>query len=233
MEQLVLFHGSQQAVPRPSIEKCRPNNDYGRGFYCTADEKLACEWACQKGTDGFVNRYELPLEGLKVLDLNREPFTLLHWLEVLFTNRLVRLSTPTMQRGAHWLEERFPVDISDADVVHGYRADNSYFGFARAFLRNEITLSELGQAMHLGNLGSQYMVKSAAAFKALRYLGCEPADASIWWPLQAEREDRAREAFSDLLSISAVPRKAGDAMRNLYLNELMALNEEELYAGLR
>lgn len=233
MEQLVLFHGSQQAVLRPTVEKCRPNNDYGRGFYCTADKELACEWACQKGADGFVNRYELPLEELKVLDLNREPFTILHWLEVLFTNRLVRLSTPTMQRGARWLQEHFPVDLSEADVVHGYRADDSYFGFARAFLRNEITLSELARAMRLGNLGSQYMVKSVAAFKALRYLGCEPADASVWWPLKEERERQARASFGDLLVNSRPQKNADGSVDNLYLNELMALSEEELYAGLR
>ena len=168
-----------------------------------------------------------------MVDLNQPPFTVLHWLEVLFANRLVRLSTPVMQRGARWLQANFKVDLSGADVVHGYRADDSYFGFARAFLRNEITLDELGSAMKLGDLGTQYMVKSPAAFAALRYVGCEPADASVYWPLQVEREDKARAAFAELVAGPGAPKDETGPLGHFYLSDLMALGKEELNAGLR
>ena len=35
----------------------------------------------------------------------------------------------------------------------GYRADDSYFSFANAFLNNTISLEQLRKAMYLGKLG--------------------------------------------------------------------------------
>ncbi|WP_165044533.1 DUF3990 domain-containing protein [Adlercreutzia sp. ZJ138] len=236
MSALLLYHGSTSAVRHPCIERCRPHNDYGRGFYCTPTAEMAKEWACQKGTNGFVSCYELPLSGLTIVDLNKPEFTLLNWLEVLLDNRLVRLSTPTMQRGAQWLKANFAVDLSTADVVTGYRADDSYFGFARAFLRNEITFGQLSAAMRLGQLGTQYMMKSERAFAALRYIGCEPAEASIYWPLQVERENKARADFATMLE--EAPRGSAafsteSDTDSLYISDLMRLNWEDTYARLR
>lgn len=235
MGKLLLYHGSSQAVPQPDIGHCRPNNDYGRGFYCTDDRNMALEWACQTGHDGFASCYELKTEGLNILDLNGSDYTTLHWLEVLLANRLMRLSTPVMQRGARWLQENFSVDLTHADIVHGYRADDSYFGFARAFLRNEITLNQLQQAMKLGNLGTQYMMKSPRVFERLRYIGCEAASASIYWPRQTEREDAARWAFSETVRLSADIQATSDTdyKCNRYINDLMTLDKETLHASLQ
>lgn len=250
MEKLVLYHGSTQVVPKPTIEKCRSYNDYGKGFYCTADKGLAFEWACQKGTDGIVNQYELSLQSLNVVDLTSPPYSTLHWLEVLLVNRLVRLSTPTMQLGDKWLKENFAVNLDDADVVYGYRADDSYFSFARGFLRNEITFFQLERALTLGDLGTQYMVKSPHAFAQLRFIGCEPADASLYWPQQVEREDKACWEFAEMLAsqanspasttanIAAFVNDSAHAndlalVDNLYLSDLMRLEKDKLYACLR
>lgn len=233
MDTLLLYHGSTSAVRRPCIERCRPHNDYGQGFYCTPNPEMAKEWACQKGTDGFVSRYELPLDGLALVDLNGPGFTILNWLEVLLENRLVRLGTPTMQRGAHWLKANFAVDLSAADIVTGYRADDSYFGFARAFLRNEITFGQLSTAMRLGQLGLQHMVKSPRAFAALRYTGCEPAEASRYWPLQVERESQARADFANMLAEPPASDFAEPAIDNLYISDLMRMEKETIDGCLR
>ncbi len=230
MEDLTLYHGSSAAVTLPRLELCRPNNDYGQGFYCTRSVELAKEWACQKGRDGFANAYELDMRGLALVDLNAESYCILHWLAILLENRLCRLSTPTMQRGATWIAKRFPVDLSDADVVKGYRADDSYFSFARAFLRNEITLEHLSRAMRLGELGEQYMIKSPAGFAALRYVGGEVADSSMYWPLRQRRDAEARAAFQDIVAEKSPPESA---LPPLYISSLMAMSEEELYACLR
>lgn len=232
MKALRLYHGSTAAVEHPCLERCRPNNDYGRGFYCTDGLAMAKEWACQRGRDGFASAYELPLEGLNVVDLNDASYGILHWLEVLFENRLVRLATPTMHRGARWLQAHFAVDLSQVDVVAGYRADDSYFGFARSFLRNEITLGQLKRAMVLGDLGMQYMVKSQRAFNALRFLGAEAADASLFWPRAAEREDRAQWAFQELLS-EEPPRETIDDPDSCFLSTLMTLEGNEIHDRLR
>lgn len=232
MKSLLLYHGSSTAVRKPCIERCRPNNDYGQGFYCTESLAMAKEWACQRGRDGFANIYELPLGDFEVIDLNAPGYGILHWLEVLYENRLVRLATPTMVRGAQWLRENFFVDLQEADLVTGYRADDSYFGFARSFLRNEITLGQLRRAMTLGQLGTQYMVKSPRAFAALRFMGTEAADASQFWPLAAEREEQAQWAFQELLSEKA-PAQTLDDPDTCFLSTLMTLTGGDIHDRIR
>lgn len=84
MDKLILYHGSSQIVSSPEFGRGRPYNDYGFGFYCAEHRELACEWACaEEGVDGFVNEYLFELEGLRVLGLSYEPYTILHWLVVL------------------------------------------------------------------------------------------------------------------------------------------------------
>ena len=227
---LELYHGSEMRVERPLLEKCRPNNDYGRGFYCTAHADLAREWACQKGIDGFCNEYCLDDARLNIVDLNAEPYTVLHWLSVLSENRIVSATAPTMVRGKAWLAERFHVDLSAADVVKGYRADDSYFGFARAFLRNEITLAQLERAMRLGELGEQCMLKSPAAFEALSFVGSELVDSKVYWPQRSRRDLDARAGFREIV---AGPRADGEPRGGLYLATLMDMEEGGLHAVLR
>ena len=229
MATLRLYHGSDVVVRKPTLERCRSNNDYGQGFYCTRNSELAKEWACNQGRSGFSNAYDLEVEGLDIVDLNSDSFCLLHWLDLLFQNRLFRLSTPTMERGARWLHEHYAVDVQQADIIKGYRADDSYFGFARAFLRNEITLDQLRQAMRLGELGEQYMLKSAKAFGAGTFIECEPADASKYWTLRMARDDAARQAYSAIVA-EGLSDKYGN--QHTYISSLMAMNEEERYARL-
>ena len=227
MKSLRLFHGSPVAVPVPDIVKCRPNNDYGQGFYCTEDEELAKEWACQRGVNGFANAYSLPLGGLHVIDLNGPDFCILNWMAVLMGNRICRASTPTMLQGVRWIGEHFAVDLSSADVVTGYRADDSYFSFTRAFLRNEITLEQLNSAFRLGKLGVQHMVKSPAAFERLKFEGATPVDASEYWARRQTREDQARASFAKLVG--------GTSPANCdspYIVDLMRMEEGELHACL-
>ena len=235
---LKLYHGSGTAVPQPRLEQCRPHNDYGRGFYCTQSDELAKEWACQRGRSGFVSSYEIDAGGLDLVDLNSGDRCILHWLAVLLEHRLCRLSTPTMQRGSTWLTRYYSVDISHADIVKGYRADDSYFGFARAFLRNEITLAQLSHAMMLGELGEQYMIKSAVGFDALRFTGSEPADSAVYWARRETRDENARTAFQEMLlqgldEPSSSGSAQGDDMPQLFISALMSMSEEERHACLQ
>lgn len=224
-----LFHGSSCVVERPLLEKCRPFNDYGPAFYCTQSLELAKEWSCNNGEDGIANRYTLDLEGLQVLDLNSSQFCILHWLDILMQNRTLSLSTPVMQRGALWLHNSFALDLRGYDVVKGYRADDSYFSFARAFVRNEITLGQLSRAMRLGTLGQQYALRTQRAFNALVFDGWEQAPARVYWTQRSARENEARSAFAAML---ASGQEHAEAYEELYISTLMRMGEEELHACL-
>ena len=195
MSNLTIYHGSSEIIENPEYRKGTVYNDYGQGFYCTEHINLAKEWACTENTDGFVSKYEIDISSLSILNLSSEEYTILHWLALLMNNRQVRLSTPIMKKGAKWLYENFLPDITGCDVIIGYRADDSYFSFARAFVNNEISLKQLSYAMRLGNLGEQFVLKSSKAFDCIRFTSYEPADSTIYYTLRKARDEEARNAF--------------------------------------
>ena len=195
MSNLTIYHGSSEIIENPEYRKGTVYNDYGQGFYCTEHIELAKEWACTESTDGFVSKYEIDISSLNILNLSSEEYTILHWLALLMNNRQVRLSTPIMKKGAQWLYENFLPDITGCDVIIGYRADDSYFSFARAFVNNEISLKQLSYAMRLGNLGEQFVLKSSKAFDCIRFTSYEPADSTIYYTLRKARDEEARNAF--------------------------------------
>ena len=96
-------------------------------------------------------------------------------------------------------ENAVVVNSRKADVIIGYRADDSYFSFARAFLENRISLAQLERAMKLGGLGRQVVAVSEAAFGALTFAGAETAPASQWHERRMRRDERARRDFDRIL----------------------------------
>ena len=178
MSKLILYHGSPEIIQTPVFGKGKSYNDYGRGFYCTEHLELAKEWACTENTDGYANKYEIDTKGLSVLKY-----------------RKFRVSTPVMKRGADWLKERFLIDLTPYDAVVGYRADDSYFSFARAFVNNEISLTQLAYAMRLGRLGEQFVLKSPSAFAKIHFISYETCDNTVYYAKRKARDDEARAAF--------------------------------------
>ena len=195
MSKLVLYHGSTEIIEKPIYGKGKAYNDYGKGFYCTEILELAKEWACTEGVDGYANQYEIETDNLRILNLSADEYTILHWLALLMTYRKLRLSTPVMKRGAEWLKEHFLVDIDDYDAIIGYRADDSYFAFARAFVNNEIPLGQLSHAMRLGKLGEQFVLKSPKAFESTKFVSYKSADNTVYYARRKVRDDEARAGF--------------------------------------
>ena len=195
MSKLILYHGSPEIIQTPVFGKGKSYNDYGKGFYCTEHLELAKEWACTENTDGYANKYEFDTAGLSVLNLSSNEYSILHWLALLIEYRKFRISTPVMKRGADWLKEHFLPDLSPYDAVVGYRADDSYFSFARAFVNNEISLTQLSYAMRLEKLSEQFVLKSPSAFEKLQFISYEIADNTTYYAKRKSRDDEARAAF--------------------------------------
>lgn len=165
-EVIKLYHGSEKIVQKPLYNYGKSDNDYGRGFYCTKDVELAKEWACQKDKDGFVNSYSLDASGLNILYLNSKKYSVLHWLSILVHNREV--DDLENREAVEFLKKNYSIDTSKFDLIVGYRADDSYFTFARDFINDAITIQSLTKAMRLGKLVLQVMVKSEEAFNRLQ-----------------------------------------------------------------
>lgn len=199
MKTLTLYHGSTDIIESPVFGKGKTYNDYGQGFYCTENMELAREWACLEGIDGYVNRYTINLDNLSVLNLRDPEYSILHWLTILTENRKLRISTPAMRRGVEWFQNHFHIDTISYDAIIGYRADDSYFSFARAFLTNQISLAQLSYAMKLGKLGEQFVLMSRKAFDTVRFEGYEAVDSSVYYVKRKARDEEARFSYLKVL----------------------------------
>ena len=123
-----LWHGSSHVIKHPEYGLGKPNNDYGRGFYCTRSIELAKEWACAGLDDGFANRYTLATNGLTFLDLSQPPYTILNWLAMLVENRRFQPTTAVAAQGIEYLKRVFLPDTSltsSSDIVPTIRISRS------------------------------------------------------------------------------------------------------------
>ncbi len=200
---MMVYHGSTNIVNPPVFGVGKVTNDYGRGFYCTEDSELAKEWACAKGTDGFANIYQLDLSGLKILDLNSGKYCILTWLAILAKYRTYWENGNISREAKDYLKKHFFVSPEKYDVVRGYRADDSYFTFAKSFVSNGISLEQLKNAMHLGALGEQIVLKSKMAFSQISYIDSIEAKADIYTRRAQERDKEARKTYRKLLRESS------------------------------
>lgn len=190
-----IYHGSEKIIMSPEFGKGAKNNDYGRGFYCTEEIELAKEWACGKQNNGYANAYDLELEGLKILNLNDSKYNILNWLALLANHRTYWQNGSIAERAKDYIKENFLLDIADYDIIIGYRADDSYFSFAQDFVSGVISLQKLSNAMRLGKLGEQIVLKSEKAFEQIEFIDYEIADAEEYYTKKKNRERIARKEY--------------------------------------
>ena len=192
---LTVYHGSPKIIEKPAFGVGNPHNDYGLGFYCTESIELAKEWACSIETDGFANQYELDLSDLSVLSLTNGDYNILNWLFVLLENRKFRIGGDIAKQAKSYIFENFAIDYKNYDVIKGYRADDSYFSFATAFLNNTISVAQLERAMVLGKLGEQIVLMSEKAFDSIEFANSIAAPQEIYLPRKLARDTAARKDF--------------------------------------
>ncbi len=199
----ILYHGSENIIEKPEFGKGARNNDYGKGFYCTENIELAKEWACAKQNNGYANIYEFDMAGLEVLNLNSPEYNILNWLAILADNRTYWQNGSIAEQAKKYIKNNFLPDISGYDVIIGYRADDSYFSFAQDFVAGVISLQKLSEAMRLGKLGEQIVLKSQEAFEQIKFIGYEDVDAGEYFNKKREREREARQEYRRSKTVTA------------------------------
>ena len=218
---MIVYHGSDHIIETPLYNGSKRTNDYGYGFYTTENKELAMEWACSDNRDGFANIYELNTDGLHILNLNDSQYTILNWLAVLTKYRSYWQSGSVAEEAKNYLQKNFFVDPSGYDIVIGYRADDSYFSFAQDFVSGAISLRKLSEAMRLGKLGEQVVLKSEKSFSQIRFIDAEAAAAEIYFEKKSIRDIDARRAYR-------LSRKEAENINELYMLDIM---REEIRNG--
>ena len=196
MSKLIIYHGSKDIIEKPYYHGGKAENDYGFGFYCTESLELAKEWSCSNNeNNGFANKYSIDLSGLKILDLTDKRYSILNWISILLKFRTFDLNNDISIQAKEYLIKYFYIDVDNYDIVIGYRADDSYFSFARDFVNNTIPVRKLSQAMELGQLGKQVVIVSELAFSKLHFEGFDAADRLEYFTKRKARDEKAREDY--------------------------------------
>ena len=195
-----IYHGSDHIIEQPVQGEDKVHNDYGRGFYCTEHVELAKEWACSADSDGYANHYRLDRSGLSVLNLNGPEYNILNWLAILLENRKFNVADGLPMRAKTYLLENFRVDYKKYDIIVGYRANDSYFSYAGDFVNGTLSLSDLSEAMRLGRLGEQVVLKSKKAFEALTFVEAVKAPRQEYFAKYKSRDEEARAKYRQIAS---------------------------------
>lgn len=220
-----IYHGSKDIIKKPIYGKGKTYNDYGLGFYCTENLELAKEWGVEIDRNGYANIYQIDDSKLSILDLNSNNYCILHWLAILLENREFDIPSPLALEGKEYILNNFYIDYKEYDVIIGYRADDSYFSFAQDFLNGTISYRQLNNAMHLGNLGQQFVLKSKKAFNEIQYVGNEIALCDEWY---AKKENRDKSARRDYFDTEKNKRQRGDIYITQIMDEEMKVDDLRL-----
>ena len=204
MGKIILFHGSSDREITPTFGLGEEKHDYGKGFYMTESAELAKEWAVCKvgGTNGWVHKYELDIDELKILDFQN--LDILTWLAELMKHRNAADSKRYRVLSQKFIA-KYGIETKEYDVIKGWRADASYFYIAKAFVRDEIDIDILEELLSLGGLGIQYCLKSEKGYSQLNELEdeLEPVEYREFNLKYNERDAAAREKMRELINSEA------------------------------
>lgn len=204
MEKLILFHGTPDKIVVPTYGRGEEKHDYGRGFYLTESLDLAKEWAvCRPSeTNGWVHKYELDADNLKILDFQDKG--VLPWLAELMKHRDAADSKRYRVLAKRFID-KYGVDTAEFDVIKGWRANASYFYIAREFVRDNIDMDILEELLSLGDLGIQYCIKSELAYSQLYEIedGLQAVPYEEFNEMYNQRDVTARRKMRELVDSDA------------------------------
>lgn len=167
---MILYHGSNLDIQKIELSKCRPNKDFGQGFYLTTIKEQAIRMAQRVsrmfGRNAVLNVYEFDDSILERNELNIRKFDSpsIEWAKFVITNRNAsRLKNPQEDNN---IDNRF-------DVVIGPIADDDLALLFRQFTDGAISVETLVEEMKFKKLTNQYSFHTENALEYLTKKGAE------------------------------------------------------------
>ena len=151
MDEIMVYHGSNVAVPNPKILINGHYKDFGYGFYCTNIEKQAKRWALTQKGESIVNRYIYTANP----DLNICAFPDMSeaWLQFVVNCR----------RG---IEHGF-------DIVEGPMADDQIWDYVEDYMNGNISKAAFWELVKFKYPTHQIVFCTMKALENLHYKGSE------------------------------------------------------------
>lgn len=157
---MILYHGSNMAIDRIDLGKCRPYKDFGKGFYLTdirhQSERMAARTVKMFRGVPTLTAFEFDLGnavkvGLKIKTFNSPDE---EWARFVMSNRDINVPQP----------------CHGYDIVIGPVADDTIARLLRMFTENFISEEQLVKELTFSQVTSQYFFHTEAAINMLKKL---------------------------------------------------------------
>ena len=155
---MILFHGTNTDFGAIDLTRCRPNKDFGQGFYLTDDYGQAHDMAerrCAFEETGspIVQRYEFDDRLLTDTEMKVRVFdgVSAEWAEFILQNR--------MAKGKR---------MHDYDIVVGPVADDGVVFQLNLYMQRLITIEALVRELTYRKINRQYFFGTERAIKNLK-----------------------------------------------------------------
>lgn len=163
-----LYHGSNMAITDIDLSRCRPNKDFGLGFYLspdkTAAEKMAHRTVKRFGGSPYVMTYDFNDADLERFTLRRFEKPTVEWAMFVMANRRGVIGAQE-----HNLDNKF-------DIVIGPIANDDLALLFRQFSRGLLTVEMLMREMQYKELTVQYSVHTQQAVSLLKLIEVNHVD---------------------------------------------------------
>ena len=146
-------------------------------------------------------------------------------MAILLENREFDSPSGLATEAKEYTLKNFMIDYKNYDVIIGYRADDSYFSFAQDFINGTISYRQLGNALRLGKLGQQFVLKSKKAFDSIKFVGYEVAKSKEWFDKKDLRDKSARREY---FNVERNKRQRGDIYIAQIIDEEMKADDSRL-----
>ena len=157
-----LYHGSNMAITDIDLSRCRPNKDFGLGFYLspdkTAAEKMAHRTVKRFGGSPYVMTYDFNDADLERFTLRRFEKPSVEWAMFVMANR-----RGVIDAQEHNLDNKF-------DVVVGPIANDDLALLFRQFSRGLLTVEMLMREMQYKELTVQYSFHTQQVVSLLKLI---------------------------------------------------------------
>ena len=155
---MILYHGSNIAIDRIDLNKSKPNQDFGKGFYLSESEAQAMEMAAFKslllGSDPVVTKFEFDKTAMQDAKLRIKLFDSYseEWADFVFANREGN-------------------EVEKFDIVYGPIANDKIGLQIRKLKDGSIDKAEfLNRLKYMKGITFQYFFGSESAIKYLTKL---------------------------------------------------------------
>jgi hypothetical protein len=179
---MLLYHTGFEEIKVPDIHFGRKNADFGQGFYLSTDLDFTKRWAkIRKDRDTYINKYELDLDAVKVLKLDRDQ----KWYEYINNNRNNK------------------ADIyAEYDVIIGPIAIDTIYDMYGITTSGFISAEDALKILSIGPVYTQVTLKTEKAVEALSFISSEIVDADIVASYREKvklEEDAFQEEFAKVM----------------------------------